>query len=333
MKRIELGSLSSIDALQLVDAHRPEPAADEVLVRVRASSLNFHDYLVVSGVMPAAAGRVPLSDGAGEVVGVGAQVVGFKPGDAVIGSYFPDWADGAPSAARIARMRGEQVDGFASEYVALPESHFVKAPSHLSDAEAATLPCAGLTAWRALMVEGKVKAGDTVVVQGSGGVSMFALQFARMAGAKVIALTSSAEKMAKLKELGASHVINYLEQPQWAGQVREMTGGLGADHIVEVVGGDLSQTIRACRTGGQVCMVGALSRKPIQFPAGLLIVGNVRLVGITVGNAEHLREMTRAIEQSGMKPVIDRVFPLAEIGQAFRHQEAKAHFGKICISI
>jgi NADPH:quinone reductase-like Zn-dependent oxidoreductase len=333
MRQVRLNSPSTIDNLKFVTVDQPEPRENEVLVRVRASSLNFHDYLVVAGIMPAAEGRVPLSDGAGEVVAVGRDVSAFQPGDRVVGTYFPDWIDGAPSPSKVSRMRGEHVDGFASEYVALPENAFVKIPPGLSYEEAATLPCAGLTAWRALMVESKVKPGDTVLVQGTGGVSIFALQFARMAGATVIAITSSEEKIARLKELGAAHVVNYRAEEQWGAKVREITGGYGVDHVVEVVGGDLVQTLRACRTAGQVNLVGALSRKPLQFPAIHVITGNLRIAGLTVGSREHLEQMIQAIAANGLKPQLHRTFPLEEITQAFRHQEAKAHFGKICISV
>jgi NADPH:quinone reductase-like Zn-dependent oxidoreductase len=333
VKRIEVMDPPSIDGLALVDLPQPEPGPGEVMVRVRASSLNFHDYLVVTGVMAPEAGRVPLSDGAGEVVSVGSAVTTLVPGDRVIGTYFTDWLDGSPTAGAIRRMRGEQVDGFASEFVVKRESDLVKVPQGLSHEEAATLPCAGLTAWRALMVEGRLKPGDTVLVQGTGGVSIFALQFARMAGAEVIALTSSDAKREKLEALGARHVLNYREEPEWGSRVKALTGGRGVDHVVEVVGGDLTQTLRACRVGGQVLMVGALSRKPIQFPAGLVITGNIHVTGLTVGSRAHLEQMMRAIARNELRPVIDRVFPLAEIKDAFRHQEAKAHFGKICIAI
>lgn len=333
MRQVRLNSPSTIDNLKLVAIDQPEPRENEVLVRVRASSLNFHDYLVVAGIMPAAEARVPLSDGAGEVVAVGRDVRAFKPGDRVVGTYFPDWIDGAPSPVKVSRMRGEHVDGFASEYVSLPENAFVKIPSGLSYEEAATLPCAGLTAWRALMVESKVKPGDTVLVQGTGGVSIFALQFARMAGANVIAITSSEEKISRLNKLGAAHVVNYRAEEQWGAKVREITGGRGVDHVVEVVGGDLVQTLRACRTAGQVNLVGALSRKPLQFPAIHVITGNLRIAGLTVGSREHLEQMIEAIAANGLKPQLHRTFPLEELTQAFRHQEAKAHFGKICISV
>lgn len=333
MKKIVVSAPSSIDSLRLMEAPQPEAGPGEVLVRVRASSLNFHDYLVVSGVMPAEAGRVPLSDGSGEVVAVGAGVTGLQVGDHVVGTYFTDWLDGPPVAERVRRMRGEQVNGFASEFVVGPASDFVKVPAGLTHEEAATLPCAGLTAWRALMVEGGVKPGDTVLVQGTGGVSMFALQFARMAGAEVIALTSSREKVERLLSLGARVVVNYRDEPQWGARVKALTDGQGVDHAVEVVGGDLVQTLRACRVGGQITLVGALSRQPIQFPAGLVITNNIRINGVTVGSRAHLQDMMRAIAHNGLRPVIDRVFPLAQLQQAMRHQEAKAHVGKICIAI
>jgi NADPH:quinone reductase-like Zn-dependent oxidoreductase len=329
---MELNSPSSIEGLNLVEAERPNPKDDELLVQMLASSLNFHDYLVATGVLPAARGRVPLSDGVGKVIAVGNDVTAFKPGDRVLGTFFPDWIDGSSNAAKISRMRGDQVDGFACEYVALSSQAFTKAPASLTDVEAATLPCAGLTAWRALMVEGGVKPGETVLIEGTGGVSIFALQFARMAGAIVIGLSSSEEKLARLKQLGAQHVLNYRDEPKWGARVREMTGGAGADHVVEVVGGDLAQALQACRVGGRLYIIGALSRKPIEFPARLVINGNVRVIGLTVGSRTHQLEMVQAIEANGLKPVVDRIFPLSELKAALRHQEAGAHFGKICIT-
>jgi NADPH:quinone reductase-like Zn-dependent oxidoreductase len=332
MKRVELSSPATIDSLRLVEIDPPKPAAGELLVRVRTSSLNFHDYLVAVGILPAAEGRVPMSDGIGEVVEAGSDVTEFKSGDRVMGTFFPDWLDGPATALNTARMRGDQVDGFASEYVTLPAHAFTKVPAGLSDEEAATLPCAGLTAWRALMVEGGIKPGDTVLIEGSGGVSIFALQFAKMAGATVIATSSTEEKLARLKSLGASHVVNYAETPEWGKKVREITDGKGVDHVVEVVGGDLTQVMQARRVGGNIYMIGALSRKPVQFMAGAIINGNSSIVGLTVGSRKHQQDMVRAIEANGLKPVVDKVFPFTEIRQAFRHQEARAHFGKICLA-
>lgn len=333
MKCIELGSPATLETLRLAERDPPRPGRGEVLVRVRASSLNFHDYLVAKGVLPTIAGRVPLSDGVGEIVAAGEDTSTFRVGDRVLGTFFTDWIDGSPSETSTARMRGDHVDGFASEYVALPESDFTAAPAGLSDVEAATLPCAALTAWRALMVEGNVKPGDVVLVEGSGGVSIFSVQFAKLAGATVIATTSSEAKAARLKALGADHVINYVETPKWGKAARELSGRQGVDHLIEVVGGDLVQALQACRVGGRICLVGALSRQPIQFPALLAIRGNLRITGVTVGSRKHQQDMIRAIEAGGLKPIVDRIFPLAKLRDAFLHQEAQAHFGKICISI
>ncbi|WP_156681245.1 zinc-dependent alcohol dehydrogenase family protein [Sphingomonas profundi] len=332
MKRYELAAPATLETLAFVERDPPRPASGEVLVRVRATSLNFHDYLVVTGILPAAPGRVPMSDGAGEVVEVGADVTAFRVGDRVIGTFFPDWPDGRPSAAHASRMRGDQVDGFASEYVALPERDFTAAPAGLSDAEAATLPCAALTAWRALVVEGGIRPGDRVLVQGSGGVSIFAVQFAKLAGATVIATTSSEAKAERLKAIGADHVLNYNETPKWGAAARRISDG-GVDHVVEVVGGDLAQSLTALRVGGRLSLVGALSRQPIQFAAMYAIGANARITGLTVGSRQHQRDMVRAIEVAGLKPVIDSRFPLADLAGAFRHQAAQAHFGKICVTL
>jgi NADPH:quinone reductase-like Zn-dependent oxidoreductase len=333
MKRIEIGAPVSLETLQLTERDPPRPAPGELLVRVRASSLNFHDFLVVKGILPTAPGRVPLSDGVGEVIETAPGTATFRPGDRVLGTFFPDWTDGPPTEATTSRMRGDHVDGFASEYVVLRESDCTPVPTHLTDLEAATLPCAALTAWRALIVEGNIRPGDSVLVEGTGGVSIFALQLAKLSGAKVIATTSSEAKAARLQALGADHVINYLSTPKWHKVVRECTGGLGVDHVVEVVGGDLAQALQACRVGGRLCLVGALSRQPIQFPALLAIRGNVRISGVTVGSRQHQLDMLGAIEAGGLKPIVDRVLPLTELREAFLHQEAHAHFGKIGIGI
>ncbi|MDY6945505.1 MAG: NAD(P)-dependent alcohol dehydrogenase [Pseudomonadota bacterium] len=333
MKCIEIGSPATLDTLRCVEREPARPGATQVLVRVRASSLNFHDYLVASGVLPTVAGRVPLSDGVAEVVEVGPQASMFRVGERVLGTFFPDWHDGLPTATATARMRGDHVDGFASEYVTLPESHFTAAPAGLSDIEAATLPCAALTAWRALVVEGQVKPGDVVLVEGSGGVSIFALQFAKLAGAIVIATTSSEEKASRLKALGADHVIDRVEFPKWGRSARELTGGDGVDHLIEVVGGDLSQSLQACRVGARLCLVGALSRQPIQFQALLALQKNLRISGITVGSRRHQQDMVRAIEAARLQPAIDRVVALSELREAFEYQVKGSHVGKICVTL
>ena len=332
MKRLEIGAPASLDSLRCVDREPPRPGPGEVLVRIRASSLNFHDYLVATGVLPAAEGRVLLSDGAGEVVELGEGASEFKVGDRVIGTYFPDWIDGPPTGCRTARMRGDHVDGFACTYVALPETDFTLAPKGLSLEEAATLPCAGLTAWRALVVEGAIKPGDRVLVQGSGGVSSFAIQFAKLAGATVIATTSSEAKADRLRALGADHVVDYLALPKWSSRVRDLSDG-GVEHVVEVAGGDLSQSLQAMRTGGFLYMVGALSRQPVQFPSLLAIKGNVRIVALTVGSRRHQQDMVRAVESSKLIPAMNRVFPLAELRAAFDCLTSRNHIGKIGIAI
>lgn len=314
---------------------RPEPVAaqGELLVRVRATSLNFHDYLVVTGVLPASAGRIPMSDGVGEIVALGDGVDGFAIGDRVMGTFFPSWMDGGPTAAKIAQMRGEHVDGFAAEYVALPAAQFTAVPDGWSDVEAATLPCAALTAWRALVVEGGVKPGDRVLVQGSGGVSLFAAQIAALAGATVIATTSSEEKAQKLKSLGVAHVVNYTRTPKWGKEVEALTGGVGVDHVAEVVGGNLAQSMRALRTGGALYIVGALSRQPIELSTLSAVQSNGRLVGLTVGSRQHQADMVRALNDSSIRPVIDRTFAFDELADAFRHQASGTQFGKICVTV
>jgi NADPH:quinone reductase-like Zn-dependent oxidoreductase len=333
MKCIQVAAPAALEMLRLIECDPPRPGPGELLVRIRASSLNFHDFLVVKGVLPTAPGRVPLSDGAGEVIEAGPGTTSFRTGDRVLGTFFPDWTDGPPTQSNTARMRGDHVDGFASEYVVLRESDCTAIPATLSDLEAATLPCAALTAWRALVVEGRIKAGDSVLIEGTGGVSIFALQLAKRAGATVIATTSSDSKAERLRALGADHVINYLSVPKWYEAVRDLTGGAGVDQVVEVAGGDLAQFLQACRVGGRLCLVGALTRQPIQFAALLAIRGNIRISGMTVGSRRHQQDLIRAVQTGGLKPVIDRAFPIAELREAFAHLEARAHFGKIGIHL
>ncbi|WP_457104661.1 zinc-dependent alcohol dehydrogenase family protein [Methylobacterium sp. P5_C11] len=301
-------------------------------MKIGANSINFHDCMVAIGYLPVPVERVLMSDGAGEVVEVGADVTEFAVGDRVIGTLHAAWLEGPPTAARMQTMRGNQVDGFASEYVAMPVHAFTKMPASMTDEEAATLPCAGLTAWRALMVEGDVKPGDTVLIEGTGGVSIFALQFAKMAGATVIAITSSAEKMAKLRDLGADHVVNYKETPEWGPRVLELSGGDGVDHVVEVVGGELTQVMKSSKVGASIYMIGMLSQKPIEVPPMGIMLGNRRIIGLSVGSREQQKGMVRAIDANGLKPVIDRVFPFDEMATAFGYQEAGSQVGKICLS-
>ncbi|ONF95548.1 zinc-dependent alcohol dehydrogenase family protein [Sphingomonas jeddahensis] len=334
MRTIQLQKPGGLDRLQVADTERTAPRAGEIVVRVGASSLNFHDYAVVTGMIPTPDGRIPMSDGAGEVVEVGEGVTEFAVGDKVVSTFFPHWMDGEPDRTVMGDVPGDGADGFAREFVTAPVTSFTRAPAGYSDAEAATLTCAGLTAWRALVVNGQIKTGDTVLVQGTGGVSIFALQFAKAAGATVIATSSSDEKLERLREMGADHLINYKNDEKWGETARKLTGGRGVDHVVEIGGsGTMPQSIAAARIGGHIALIGVLAGVAGNVPTVFVMQGNQRIIGLTVGARRHQQDMVRAIEANSIKPVIDRHFPLEEIADAFRHQESGKHFGKICLDI
>jgi NADPH:quinone reductase-like Zn-dependent oxidoreductase len=321
---------------KLVIENRPDPVAGpgQVLVRVRASSLNFHDFAVVAGMIRVPDGRIPMSDGAGEVVATGEGVTRFKVGDRVLSTFFPGWVGGAPSLARLTGVPGDHADGFAAEYVAMPETAFSRQPAGWTDQQSATLPCAALTAWRALMVEANIQPGDVVLTQGTGGVSIFALQFAKAAGATVIATSSSDEKLERLKAMGADHLINYRSQPNWGQAAAELTGGRGVDLVVEIGGpGTLTQSIHASRIGGHISLIGVLTGVSGEVPTALAMTKNVAIKGITVGSHDAQDDMIAAIEANGLAPVIDRSFSLDGIVEAFVHQASQKHFGKICLDI
>ena len=320
--------------LIIEERDQPTPGPGEVLVRVRASSLNYHDFVVIMGGIPTDDGRIPMSDGAGDVVAVGAGVTKYKTGDKVVSLFFPNWQSGQIEMAGFAAVPGDGADGFGAEYVAAPETAFTRMPEGYSYEEAATLPCAALTAWRALMVEARVKPGDWVLTQGTGGVSIFALQFAKAAGCRVIATSSSEEKMARLTELGADHVINYKDVPDWGKAARALTGGIGVDEVVEIGGpGTLAQSIAACRPGAHISLIGVLTGVAGEVPTAALFSANITLSGITVGSRRHQEDMIAAIEANKIKPVMDKHFPLDEIAAAFAHQASQAHFGKIILTI
>ncbi|MDR3465110.1 MAG: NAD(P)-dependent alcohol dehydrogenase [Xanthobacteraceae bacterium] len=320
----------------MVVESRPEPTVGlgQILVRVHASSLNFHDLAVVTGMIKAADGRIPMSDGAGEIVGVGDGVSTFKTGDHVLSTFFPNWTCGGPKRERLAGVPGDGVDGFAAEYVAMSADGFTRLPKGWSFAQAATLPCAALTAWRALMVEARIKPGDVVLTQGTGGVSIFAVQFAKAAGATVIATSSSDEKLARLKQLGADHLINYKSEPQWGRAAAALTDGRGVDAVVEVGGpGTLSQSIHACGIGGHISLIGVLTGVAGEVPTALAMSKNVTIKGVTVGSREQQQDMIAAIDANGILPIVDSSFPLDQIAAAFRHQVSQKHFGKICLAL
>lgn len=339
MRTMRLGQPGGLDRLLPATMEPRRPGPGEVLVRVAAASLNYHDYAVVSGRVSTADGRVPLSDAAGEVIEVGGSVEAsgtavFKAGDRVMSVFFPNWTDGPVSKSATRGVPGDDVDGFAAEYATVPSRALSRQPRGLSHEESAALPCAALTAWKALLVDGPLIAGETVVVQGTGGVSVFALQFAKAAGATVIATSSSDEKLARMRALGADHLINYRQQPEWSRAVAEITQGAGVDHVIEVGGAaTLAQSLRACRVGGHIAMIGVLTGHEGPVPTALLMAKNIRLQGVTVGSRRHQLDMVRAIEAVGLRPVIDSRFALADLADAFRHQEAGRHFGKIVVDI
>lgn len=327
--RYAMSRKPGIDTVAWEPFEQRDPVWDEIVVEVKASSLNFHDYLVVTGAIATDAGRIPLSDGVGEVVGCGPAVRRFGIGDRVMGTFFPDWIRGGPAGDLVGQMRGDHVDGFAATRVVMSEQGFTRVPANLAPIEAATLPCAGLTAWRALFVEGDLKPGESVLVQGSGGVSIFSLQFAKMAGARVVATTGSPEKADRLRDLGADVVIDR-NDPDWGRAVKEATEG-GVDHVVEVAGGDLGQSLQSLKVGGRLCLVGVLSRKPIQIAPQYMIHGNRRISGVTVGSRAHQEAMIAAVELNELHPVIDSVFDFSALGSAFEKLESQQHFGKIAI--
>jgi NADPH:quinone reductase-like Zn-dependent oxidoreductase len=335
MKAIQSNLPATLDSLLLADiADAPAPGPGEISVRIHACSLNFHDYAVVKGLVPAADKLIPMTDGAGEVTAIGEGVTEFAVGDNVISMFFPDWQEGRPPMSGFDTVPGHGVDGFAREAITAPICWFTHAPNGYSHAEAATLPCAALTAWRGLVVEGGLKAGDTVLVQGSGGVSIFALQFAKAMGARVIATSSSNEKLERLKALGADDLINYKETPEWGAAVVGLTGGVGVDHVVEVGGaGTLEQSMIAARLGGHISMIGVLAGFAGPVMTMPIMVRHLRVIGISVGSRQHQRDMVAAINMIGIRPVMDKHFPLAQLADAFRYQETGAHFGKIIVDI
>jgi NADPH:quinone reductase-like Zn-dependent oxidoreductase len=337
MKTWELTDAFGLDHLKLVDRSEPTAGIGQVLVKMKAWSLNYRDLMVVRGQynpklrFPA----VPLSDGVGEIVAVGSGVTRVKPGQRVAGCFMQGWIDGPATEAAGKTALGGAVPGIAAEFVVLSAEGVTPVPAHLSDAEAATLPCAAVTAWHGLVTEGDVRAGETVLVQGTGGVSIFALQFAKMHGAEVIATSGSPDKIARLEKYGLKAIVNYKTTPQWGDVVREKSGGLGVDHVIEVGGaGTLGQSFRAVRTGGKIALIGVLSAgNASEVNPVPVLMKNLRVQGIYVGSRAMFEAMNRAIDAHQMRPVIDRVFGFAELPAAMKHQESGQHFGKVCLSI
>jgi len=334
MKVAAVKKPGGLDKLVIEERPDPTPGPGQVLVRVRASSLNYHDFIVALGGIPTPDGRIPMSDGACEVLALGEGVTKWKVGDKVLSLFFPGWQSGQIEAAGFQSVPGDGADGFGAELVAAPETAFTRMPEGWTFEEAATLPCAALTAWRGLVNEARIKPGDWVLTQGTGGVSIFALQFAKAAGCRVISTSSSPDKMERLKKLGADHVINYKETPDWGAAAFELTGGRGVDEVIEIGGpGTMAQSIAACRPGGHISLIGVLTGVSGDVPTAALFSRNITVSGITVGSRRMQEDMIAAIEANGIKPVIDSTFPLDQIAAAFAHQASQKHFGKIVLTI
>ena len=326
---------TSLDALTLRQVPVPQPGPGEVLVRVRACSLNFRDQAIPLGVYiggPVREDCVPLSDGAGEIAAIGTGVSGLAKGDRVAGTFFRDWIDGPPNPAVGPALGAAGMLGMLQDYVVLPAHAVVKIADSLSFEEAACLPCAGVTAWNALM-EGPrpLKAGGSVLILGTGGVSLLALQIAKAAGAKVVATSSSDEKLARVKALGADHCINYRTTPAWGAEAARLTGGI--DHVVEVGGaGTLAQSIAAVGFAGEIALIGVLTREGDTGPHGLMFKG-ASIRGIFVGSKAMAEKLNAFVEQHGIRPVIDRTFPMEQARDAYAYQSSPALFGKVVITL
>ncbi|HEV8711505.1 MAG TPA: NAD(P)-dependent alcohol dehydrogenase [Candidatus Binatia bacterium] len=336
MRAFVIADQFSIDALKLTERPDPTPGHGQVVVQVKAVSLNYRDLLTVKhgGMRNQRLPLIPCSDGAGEVVKIGPGVTRVKPGARVAGIFLQTWLAGDTNASHGQSALGGALDGMLAERVALHEDGLVHIPEHLSYEEASTLPCAAVTAWQGLVTKGGMKAGDTVLVQGTGGVSIFALQFALMTGARVIITSSSDEKLARARQLGATEGLNYKTTPDWGKRVLELTDGAGVDHVVEVGGaGTLEKSFQAVRVGGTVSLIGVLTGAGGQVNPLPVLLKSIRLQGIYVGSREMFEAMNRAIAIHRMRPVIDRVFPFAQTREAFRLMESAAHFGKIVIAL
>jgi NADPH:quinone reductase-like Zn-dependent oxidoreductase len=335
MKVFEIQGAFGLENLKVVERPDPAPGPGRVLLRMRAASLNYRDIMTVNGSynprqpLP----LVPCSDGVGEVVAVGDGVSLVREGDRVATLFSQGWMGGRPTIDQLRATLGGPIDGTLSELMVLPETGVISVPEHLSDAAAATLPCAALTAWSALVELGGVTAGETVLVQGTGGVSVFGLQLARLAGARAIVTSSSDDKLGRARELGAWQTINYRKDADWGQTARSMTGGRGVDHVVDVGGAEtLGQSLRAVKVGGTVSVIGVLSGAAASLNIAGILMQNVTLRGILVGSRERFERMNRAVANHRLEPVVDRVFPFAETVEAFAHMAAGRHFGKVCIA-
>jgi NADPH:quinone reductase-like Zn-dependent oxidoreductase len=334
MKAIVLDDEPGLENLRIVERPRPQPQRQQVLIRVKATALNYRDLEIVRGTyhtrfkLP----LVPLSDGVGEVVAVGHEVTRVKVGDRVCSTFWQRWVAGGFEMAEPGYQRGGPLDGLLAEYACLDEQAVVHAPPHLTDVEAATLPCAAVTAWHALVTEGRVKPGDTVLTLGTGGVSLFALQFGLLAGARVIITSSSDEKIARAKALGAFAGLNYRRHPNWADEVLRLTDGRGVDHVIEVGGPQsVAQALRAVRPGGQINIIGYLGGTEGSINPLDIFRRQATVRGIPVGSRASFEAMNRAIAAAGLRPIIDRCFAWTDVAAALQYLASEAHLGKVAL--
>jgi NADPH:quinone reductase-like Zn-dependent oxidoreductase len=334
MRAYQIQTAAGIDGLAPIDLPMPKPHAGEVLIRVHATSLNYRDTAVVSGRYPGQTlPMIPLSDGAGEVVEVGESVTRVQVGDRVAGIFFQDWIAGKLTREKIKSALGGAIDGMLAEYVVLNQEGLVHLPAHLSYEEGATLPCAAVTAWQALVDRGRLSAGETVLLLGTGGVSIFALQFAKILGAKVIITSSSDEKLAQAKQLGADETINYKTFPNWDEKVYELTQQEGVDQVIEVGGaGTLEKSLRSTGVGGRISLIGVLGGAG-EVNHTQMLMKSIDVQGIYVGSRDMFEAMNRAIALHQIKPVIDHVFPFTEAPEAYRYLLSGSHFGKVVIQL
>ena len=336
MRVFQVEGAWGIEHLKMSARPDPKPGPGQVLLRMRASSINYRDPIVPLKAYGSQSGELPLipvSDGVGDVIEIGAGVTRVKVGDRACPAYFQTWISGEPNANRLTQSLGGPLDGTMAEFMCLSEEGVVKVPEYLTNFEASTLPCAALTAWSALVECGHIRPGEQLLIQGSGGVALFALQFAKMLGAHVTVISSSDEKIERVKAMGADETINYIETPEWGKAARALTDGRGFDHILEV-GGEktLPQSLRCIRPGGTLSMIGILSGAAMSTSLGLIITRQVRLQGITVGHRDGLEAMIRAMSQHLIHPVIDKVFDFEELKESFEYIKTGQQFGKICIN-
>jgi NADPH:quinone reductase-like Zn-dependent oxidoreductase len=338
MRALNVAAPWGLDAIKVVELPDPTPGPGQVLVRMKAVSLNYRDLLMVNGMYGrGAAGTsdviTPFSDGCGVVEAVGAGVTRVKPGDRVATLFFQGWVSGPPTLEKLMTALGFPIPGAGSELQSFSEHGVSKVPDFLTDQQVATLPCAALTAWRGLFVDARLEPGDTVVLQGTGGVSIFGLQFAHAAGLRTVVTSSSDAKLARAKEMGADHLVNYKTTPEWSKAVREATGGRGADFVMEVGGGGtIQESMKAVKIGGHIAIIGVVAGAGDPFNPAALIGNSAKLQGLSVGSRDMFEAMCRAMALRGISPVVDKVFPFTEAKAAFSAMAGGEHFGKIVLT-